>query len=68
MLPVANNQQITIEKPKFLKAAEVASIMGISESSAYRIIRSLNEELKCKGFVIVPGKISKRYFEQKVML
>ena len=59
---------VTIEKAKFLNAEEVASILGVSESSAYRIIKKLNNELKEQGFVIIPGKISKRYFEQKVMM
>lgn len=65
---MANNQNTVIEKPKFLQAEEVASILGVSTTTAYRIIKKLNQELKEQGFVIIPGKISKRYFEQKVMM
>ncbi|MBZ4655611.1 MAG: hypothetical protein PWP75_1102 [Caldanaerobacter sp.] len=52
----------------FLTAEEVAEILGVSLSTAYRIIKRLNEELKAQGFITVAGKISKRYFEQKVAL
>ncbi|SNX53051.1 helix-turn-helix domain-containing protein [Thermoanaerobacterium sp. RBIITD] len=52
----------------FLTAEEVAVILGVSLSTAYRIIKRLNEELKAQGFITVAGKISKRYFEQKVAL
>jgi len=65
---MANNQQVMKEQSKFYKAADVAEILGVSETTAYRIIRSLNEELKKQGKIIVAGKVSKRYFEEKVCL
>jgi predicted transcriptional regulator len=65
---MANNQNTVIEKPKFLQAEEVASILGVSKSTAYRLIVRLNAELNEQGFVTIRGKISKRYFESKVMM
>lgn len=62
------NQQIIKEQPKFLKASDVSSILGVSETTSYRIIKKLNDELKQQGFITVPGKISKRIFEEKVAL
>ncbi|AZK44801.1 helix-turn-helix domain-containing protein [Paenibacillus lentus] len=53
---------------KFLKAADVAQILQVSETTAYRIIRKLNDELKKQGKIIVAGKISRKYFEEKVYL
>lgn len=53
---------------KFYKAADVASILGVSETTAYRMIRSMNQDLKKQGFYIVAGKISKRYFEEKICM
>lgn len=53
---------------KFLNAKDIASVLQISESSAYRIIRRLNKELTEQGKITIPGKISKRYFEEKVYL
>jgi len=37
----------------------------VSESKAYSVIRELNSELKSKGFIIVPGKVSRRFFFEK---
>ena len=50
---------------KFLDVNDVAEYMGISTSKAYKIIRSLNSELKAKGFIVVAGKINRVYFEEK---
>lgn len=65
---MANNQQVIKQESKFLRAADVASILGVSETTAYRIIRSLNQELKQQGKIIVAGKISRKYFEEKVVI
>lgn len=37
-------------------------------SKAYKIIRELNEELEQRGYIVVPGKVSKRYFYEKVYI
>ena len=57
-----------MEEKQFLTAADVAKILSTSEATAYRIIKNLNEELKKKGKIILPGKISRRYFEEKIYL
>ena len=54
-----------MENKRFLDVNDVAEYMGISTSKAYKIIRSLNSELKAKGFVVVAGKINRVYFEEK---
>lgn len=53
---------------KFFNAKDIAEILDVSESSAYRIIRKLNQELEEQGKIVIPGKISKRYFEEKVYM
>lgn len=55
-----------MENKKFLNANDVAKYMDISISKAYKIIRSLNEELVAQGYLVVAGKVNRRYFEQKV--
>lgn len=65
---MAKTQQVIKQESRFLTASDVASILGVSNSTAYRIIRSLNQELKQQGFVVVAGKISRRYFNEKVAL
>lgn len=64
---MANNQVIK-QEPKFITASEVAEMLGVSLTTGYRIVKQLNEELKQQGFVTIAGKVSKRYFEQKVAL
>lgn len=39
----------TKEPPKFLRVADVAAMLDISESHAYKIMRQLNKELEAKG-------------------
>lgn len=50
----------------FISAKEVAQELQVSDSYAYRLIRKLNEELERQGYVIVKGKISRQYFEERV--
>jgi len=58
----------TVEERRFLNVDDVVAIMCVSESMAYKIIRDLNTELKKEGYITVAGKISRRYFESKVMI
>ena len=54
-----------MSKELFVKAEEVASELGISKPYAYKLVREMNEELKEKGFITIPGRVSRRYFEEK---
>lgn len=60
--------QVIVNENKFLGAEEVAKIMNVSSVTGYRIIKKLNEELKAQGYITVAGKISKRYFYEKVYI
>lgn len=40
----------------------------ISETTAYRLIKKLNEELEKKEKITIKRKISKRYFEEKICI
>lgn len=53
---------------RFLTAKDVSATLGVSMSMAYKIIRDLNDKLKEDGYITVSGKISRRYFESKVMI
>ena len=50
-----------INKRKLLGAQEVAEILNISASYAYKIIDQLNCELKDKGYLIIHGKVDSLY-------
>ena len=50
----------------FIRADEVMQMLGVSKSYAYRVIREMNSELKSQGYYIVAGRVSKKYFLEKV--
>lgn len=49
----------------FYTAQEVAELLGVSRGQAYKVIKSLNEQLAKKGYIVVSGKIPKKYFAEK---
>ncbi len=50
---------------QYLRAREVAEVVGVSEGKGYEIIRMLNAELKAQGYIVVPGRVPIAYFEKK---
>lgn len=53
------------EKKRFYTADDIAEILIVSKSTAYREIKKLNEELKKNGYITISGKVPKRFFEEK---
>ena len=53
---------------RFYNAHEISEILQVSTSYAYRLIRELNTELAGQGKITVRGKISRRYFDEKVYM
>jgi sugar-specific transcriptional regulator TrmB len=49
----------------YYTAQDVMEIMGVSKTSAYRIIKSLNDELEAKGYLVTMGKVPKKYLAEK---
>lgn len=49
-----------------IDAAEVAQMLDVSKAFAYKVVRELNEELRNKGFITIAGKVSRKYFEEKI--
>lgn len=58
------NEQRKMAK-QFMNVKDVMEVCGVSESKSYCIIRQLNNELKAKNFITIPGKIPKAFFEEK---
>lgn len=50
----------------FITASEVADLLGVSSVTAYRIIKTMNEELSSKGYLTIRGKVSRTYFLEKI--
>ena len=49
----------------FYTAHEVQEMLGVSRAKAYKIVKDLNDELAAKGYIVVSGKIPKRYLADK---
>ncbi len=66
---MAENKTVSsFPQKKFLTATDIAEILSVSRSTAYRIIRKLNDELNKAGKITVAGKISARYFYENTYL
>ena len=50
----------------FIKADEVAELLGVSRAEAYRVIKRLNDELSSKGYIVVNGRVNRKYLEEQI--
>lgn len=48
----------------YYTANEIMEMLGISRGHAYKIVKQLNEELASKGFIVVAGRVPKKYFAE----
>lgn len=39
--------------------------LSVSEPKAYSIVRELNKELSDKGYMVLPGRVSRKHFEER---
>ncbi|MCC0751311.1 hypothetical protein KGF47_11280 [Clostridioides sp. ZZV13-5731] len=51
----------------YYKVKEVAEILEVAESTAYKIMRDLNKELQKKGYWTFAGKVPKTYLEERFL-
>ena len=49
----------------FLRVEEVAEELGVSIPYAYKLIRSMNAELKKTGCITISGRIDRKFFYEK---
>lgn len=48
-----------------IRVKEAAERLECSERKAYEIIRTLNAELKEKGYITIAGRVPRAYFEKR---
>lgn len=48
----------------YYTANEVMEMLGISRGHAYKIVKQLNEELANKGFIVIAGRVPKKFFAE----
>lgn len=49
----------------FITVKEIGEVLGVSESKSYGVVRDLNKELSQKGYMVIPGRVSRKYFEER---
>ena len=50
----------------FMDVNDIMELTKMSEAYAYKLIKTLNEELDKQGFITIRGRVSKKYFEERV--
>ena len=50
---------------QFLTVSEVAQLLHISKSHAYKVVHRLNQELKEQGVLTIAGRISRSYLLER---
>lgn len=50
----------------FMRVNEVAKILDVSESYAYKIMKQLNKELAEKNKIVVSGRVNRKYFYERI--
>lgn len=48
-----------------MNANDVATALSVSKGKAYKIIKSMNEELSRDGYIVIAGKIPTAYWNKK---
>ena len=61
-----NERRMKMTNQIFLRANEVADELGVSMAYAYKLIRTLNWDLKKQGFITINGRVSRQYFNEKL--
>ena len=54
-----------MQKKFLMTANEVMDELGVSRALAYRLMQKMNRELEAKGFTVINGKVSRKYFEEQ---
>lgn len=49
----------------YLDADEIVELLGVSKGFAYKIIRELNSDLRANGYIVIAGRVPKKFFQEK---
>lgn len=47
---------------------DVMEILGVGETYAYKVIKTLNKELEESGYLTVRGRVNAKYFNERYMI
>ena len=54
-----------MNKSLYFTANEISEMLGVSRAKAYRIVKELNEELAAKDYIVIQGRIPRKFFADK---
>lgn len=55
-----------IMESMYVKASEVAEMTGVSKAKAYKMIAQMNEELKSRNFIVISGRVPRKYLMERL--
>ena len=55
-----------MDEKLFMRASEVAKELDVSMAYSYKLIQTLNQDLKKRGFITINGRVSRQYFNKKL--
>lgn len=51
-----------------LNVEQVKDLLSVPQSTAYKIIRELNAELKERGYIVLRGRVEEKYLKERFRL
>ncbi len=61
----SEGERMAGDKSKFLYCADVMELLQCKQTKARSVMRTLNDELKKRGFLTTRGKVSRKFFMEK---
>ncbi len=55
-----------MNKPRYIRADEISKELNISIASAYRLIKTLNNELSEMDIITFAGRLDRLYYEKRI--
>ena len=54
------------KRKMYLSVEDIAELLGLSVSFAYRVVERMNADLASKNFYVILGRVPTRYVEDKI--
>ena len=55
-----------VEMSDFLTVDDVSTICKIKQAKAYKIIKAINDEMSQKGYIVIRGRVNRKFFNEKL--
>lgn len=54
-----------MQESLYFTANEIALMLGVSRAKAYKLVKELNAELAAKGYIVIAGKVPRKFLAEK---